>query len=102
MQTSCFAAILEIFFEKLSRRSMNFVTSLDGQHQSYKREFYCVRVMLAKNRGGSRGRQTSHATNVKIANLIKVLNIRPIVQLIFIMQRHLIIVQYLLSCSGSN
>ena len=52
-------------------------------------------------RGGSRGRQTSHATNVKIANLIKVLNILPIVQLFFIM-RHLIIVQYLLSCSASN
>ena len=49
MQTLCFAAILEIFVEKLSRRSMNLVTSLDGQHESYKREFYCVRVMLAKN-----------------------------------------------------
>ena len=65
-----------------------------------------VKLMVAisydKGRGGSRGRQTSHATNVKIANLIKVLNIRPIVQLFFIMQRHLIIVQYLLSCSGSN
>jgi hypothetical protein len=41
-------------------------------------------------RGGSRGRQTSHATNVKMANLIKVLNIRPINSpVIFIMQRHL-------------
>ena len=40
------------------------------------------------NRGGSRGRQTSHATNVKMANLIKVLNIRPINSpVIFIMQR---------------
>ena len=28
MQTLCFASILETFFEKLSRRSMNFVTSL--------------------------------------------------------------------------
>jgi hypothetical protein len=34
-------------------------------------------------RGGSRGRQTSHAINVKIANLIKVLNIPRIVQLFF-------------------
>jgi hypothetical protein len=49
MQTLCFAAILENIFEKLSRRSMNFVTLLDGLHQNYKREFYCVRVMLAKN-----------------------------------------------------
>jgi hypothetical protein len=57
---------------------------------------------MDSNRGGSRGRQTSHATNVKIANLIKVLNIPRIVQLFFIMQRHLIIVQYLLSCSASN
>ena len=47
----------------------------------------------AASRGGSRGRQTSHATNVKMANLIKVLNIRPINSpVIFIMQRHLIIV----------
>jgi hypothetical protein len=30
MQTFCFAAILEKIFEKLSRRSMNFVTSLAG------------------------------------------------------------------------
>ena len=58
---------------------------------------------VKKIRGGSRGRQTSHATNVKMANLIKVLNIRPINSpVIFIMQRHLIIVQYLLSCSASN
>jgi hypothetical protein len=53
-------------------------------------------------RGGSRGRQTGHATNIKIVNLINVLNIRPIVQLFFITQRHLITVQYLLSCSASN
>ena len=64
--------------------------------------FFLQNGQLHASRGGSRGRQTSHATNVKIANLIKVLNIRPIVQLFFIMQRHLIIVQYLLSCSGSN
>jgi hypothetical protein len=42
-------------------------------------------VKVHESRGGSRGRQTGHATNVKIANLIKVLNIRPIVQLFFIM-----------------
>ena len=53
-------------------------------------------------RGGSRGRQTGHAPNIKIVNLINVLNIRPIVQLFFITQRHLITVQYLLSCSASN
>jgi hypothetical protein len=49
-------------------------------------------------RGGSRGRRTSHTTNIKIANLIEILNILPIVQLFCIMQRQLITVQYLLSC----
>jgi hypothetical protein len=45
--------------------------------------FFMTNFELVLGRGGSRGCQTSYATNVKIANLIKVLNIPRIVQLFF-------------------
>ena len=45
------------------------------KQRAFFKKWTVVALLLLSPRGGSRGRQISHATNVKIANLINASNI---------------------------